>query len=324
MDGSIFSTYSGGENRVTASILAVMRSLSIQRIERLLGALTEDASFGLVSFKNQVAAGGTGVPDAVIESSCRLLIETKIKPNTVDLVQLQGHLGRLDGRRETECLLVLTPDETCPSEIGKLADARVSWSSFSALDQAIDELLADKTDVISEREAFLLRELQLMLAEEGLFGFDKDTVVIAARHAWPEYQQVHAYICQPERSFQSVDYLGFYSEGKIHPLVARVLDVHERIVLESGRNEGALAELVNKILTLKLREPLTEAKLLLLSPPDAPETIRLGEPVENDLRSSSGRKIAFTQGQRYVSLANLKMATTTTELVASESSATGK
>ena len=41
MPDSIFSTYRTGENRVTASILAVLRSLALQRTERLLGALME-------------------------------------------------------------------------------------------------------------------------------------------------------------------------------------------------------------------------------------------------------------------------------------------
>jgi len=40
MGSSLFSTYSPGENRVTASILAVLRSLSLGRIERMLGAPT--------------------------------------------------------------------------------------------------------------------------------------------------------------------------------------------------------------------------------------------------------------------------------------------
>jgi hypothetical protein len=49
---SIFSTYSTGENRVTASILAVLKSLSLNRIERLLGALLEQSAFELVRFQN--------------------------------------------------------------------------------------------------------------------------------------------------------------------------------------------------------------------------------------------------------------------------------
>jgi hypothetical protein len=84
-------------------------------------------------------------------------------------------------------LLVLTPDDGRPPELAKLSDARVVWTSFSMLDQAIDELLDDKYEVVSEREAFLLRALQTMLAEEGLLANPNDVVIVAARNAWPEY-----------------------------------------------------------------------------------------------------------------------------------------
>lgn len=62
MPDSLFSTYRAGENRVTASILAVLRSLALHRTERLLGALMERSEFELVSFRNQPAKGGKGGP----------------------------------------------------------------------------------------------------------------------------------------------------------------------------------------------------------------------------------------------------------------------
>jgi hypothetical protein len=55
MGNNLFSTYKTGENRVTASILAVVRSLSLGRIERILGALMEQSAFELVRFQNAVA-----------------------------------------------------------------------------------------------------------------------------------------------------------------------------------------------------------------------------------------------------------------------------
>jgi hypothetical protein len=157
----IFSTYSTGENRVTASFLAVLRSLSLGRIQRILGALLEQPEFELVQFENQPSKGGEGVPDAIIQSSVRLLIETKLQRNAVRSEQLRRHLDRLRSVDEANAtLLVLTPDEVRPSQVDDLADARVAWASFVALDQAIDELLDDKYEVVSEREAFLLREFQ--------------------------------------------------------------------------------------------------------------------------------------------------------------------
>src|SRR5436190_7325255 len=161
---NIFSTYSTGENRVTASILAVLQSLSLQRTQRLIGALLEESEFELVRFENQPAKGAQGVPDASIVSSVRLLIETKIVRNTVDLKQLQQHLKRFEKTSETvKLLLVLTPDDQCPHVVHQLNDQRVVWSSFAALDQAINDLIIDAQEVVSEREEFLLRELQAML-----------------------------------------------------------------------------------------------------------------------------------------------------------------
>jgi uncharacterized membrane-anchored protein YjiN (DUF445 family) len=140
---SIFSTYSTGENRVTASILAVLRSLTLSRIERLLGAMLEQSELELVRFQNQPSRGAAGVPDALIQSSFRLLIETKTSRGTINRPQIERHLARLDEATEqTQVLLVLTPDGDRPAVLDKLDDKRLAWASFATLDQAIDELLS--------------------------------------------------------------------------------------------------------------------------------------------------------------------------------------
>ena len=83
------------ENRITASFLAVIRSLSLDRIQRLLGSLLEQSEFELIRFENQPSAGGEGVPDAIIQSSIRLLIETKTERNAVEFSQIELTLGSL-------------------------------------------------------------------------------------------------------------------------------------------------------------------------------------------------------------------------------------
>lgn len=316
MSGSIFSTYTTGENRVTASILAVLKSLALGRIERLLGALMGESEFELVRFQNQPAKGGRGVPDAAIVSSCRLLVETKIGRKAIDPAQLRRHLKRLDKASETtQRLLALTPDDSCPDEIQRIADGRLVWASFSALDQAIEELLDDKAEVVSEREAFLLRQLQTMLVEEGLLASATDVLVVPARHAWPEYHEVHAYACQPKRPFQPVKRIAFYSGGQIHPVVPTILKTYQSVMLEAGKFDGRLGEVVDKLLKCGLRDEGTSSKVMLLSPPDDAKTIHLKAPIINDLQSETGRQIAFTQNQRYVSLERLKTAKTTSQLV---------
>lgn len=314
---SIFSTYSTGENRVTASLLAVIKSLSFERMQRLLGALLEQSEFEIVRFENQVAKDGLGVPDAVIHANIRLLFETKLNTNDINKSQVERHLKRLDQATEsTKLLLIITPDEVRPAALGPFADDRLVWTSFSRIDQAIDEILEDKYEVTSEREAFVLRELQNMLTAEGLLASDNDVVVVAARNAWPEYNndQLGAYVCQPNRTFQRVSRIAFYSKGQIYPLVPKIVEVHNEVVFESGRYSGQLGKLVERLIREGRREEGELYKVLLLSAPDSPDTLRLPAPILNNSVAKSGKPIAYTMGQRYANSERLLHAKTTSDL----------
>ena len=313
---SIFSTYSTGENRVTASLIAVLKSLSLDRIQRLLGSILEQSEFELVRFENQPSKGGIGVPDAIIHASIRLLLETKIDRNAVGIDQLNRHLKRLDTATEAvRLLLVITPDMVRPVEVDSINDERVIWASFSMIDHAIDEMLEDKYEVTSEREAFLLRELQGMLTAEGLLASANDVVVVAARNAWPEYNQVYAYICQPKRPFQQVTHVAFYSRGQLYPLIPRILESYDEVTMIAGQHSGVLGDLVERLIKEQRRDEGERYKVLLLSHPDSPDTIHLTASIPNDLKSKTGKPTAFTMGQRYISSERLWQAKTTSDLV---------
>jgi hypothetical protein len=122
-------------------------------------------------------------------------------------------------------------------------------------------------------------------------------------------------VCQADRSFQPVSHLAFYHDNQLYNLVPKIIEVHNRVQMESGRHEGKLGQLVDELLDKKLRIDGMAYKVMLLSQPDAPETIRLEKPIINDLTSANGRTTAFTQNQRYVSIEQLKRARTTSELV---------
>ncbi|PQO45594.1 hypothetical protein [Blastopirellula marina] len=312
---SIFSTYSTGENRVTASFIAVLRSLSLDRINRLLGSLLEQSEFELIKFENQIAGKGHSVPDAMIQSNIRLYLETKVVRNSLTARQLNAHLEQLgDEAEESKILLVLTPDDVEPKLISEINNDRMVWASFSMLDQAIDEILEDKHEVVSEREAFLLRELQSMLAAEGLLASANDVLIVAARGAWPEYKDFHAYVCQANRTFQHATRLGFYSKGVIYPLVPKIVEVHDAVEMRAGQYQGELGKLVDHLVETEKRDEGVIYKVLLLSKPDSPETLTLDHPIPNDKRSKSGKPTAFTMGQRYVASEKLMTARTTSDL----------
>ncbi|HTQ40458.1 MAG TPA: hypothetical protein VMJ32_15645 [Pirellulales bacterium] len=315
MPYNIFSTYAIGENRVTASILAVLQSLSLERMTRIIGALFERPEFELVSFKNQVSGGADGIPDAEISSSCRLLIETKIKQNALDLEQLKRHVSRFkDTKEATKLLLILTPDDRTPDVINEFSPEIVTWASFVKLHQAIEELLNDRTEIISEREAFLLKELQVMLDREDLISSAKDVVVVAARRAWPDYQRNHAYVCQPGRQFQRTDRMAFYANNQIYQLVPRILDVHDPVEFIPDRHGEKLDNLIKKIIQETPQRKNEQHKVVFLSAPDSPDTVILSKPIPNDLKTKTGRAAAYTMGQRYTTTILLQKAKSTSDL----------
>ena len=277
--------------------------------------MVERSEFQLVAFQNQTAAGGKGIPDASITANCRLLVETKTVRNAVRRDQILRHLERLSAAPEVDkVLLILTPDDTVPAVVANLNDPRVAWTSFAAFDQAAEELLTDPTEVVSEREAFLLRELQAMLTAEGLLGAVNDIVVVPARNAWPEYLEHHAYVCQPRRSFQGVRRVAFYTAGAVQTHVPAILETRDEVVFEQGAHKGSVGALVDRLLAAGLRERGQAYKVMLLSAPDDAQTLRLPQPIVNDLKASSGQPTAFTQNQRYVTEGRLRKAKTTSEL----------
>lgn len=199
-------------------------------------------------------------------------------------------------------------------------------------------MLIDPLEVVSEREAFLLRELQAMFLRDKLLSSENDVLVVAARNAWPEYQDFYVYICQPERSFQLVERIAFYSDGQIHPLVPRILKIVEAVQITPESYDEDLRGLAERLMdSVAVREVLHEqvrsryavakrlidngvvgneqVKVMFLSPPNSSETVNLGRSIANDLLSDSGRPSAYTQGHRYASLSRLKSALKTSDLV---------
>ena len=67
--GPLFSTYRQGENRVTASLMAVFERIDLSKVERILASASEDSALQLFSFENQVRGrSSSSVPDARISA----------------------------------------------------------------------------------------------------------------------------------------------------------------------------------------------------------------------------------------------------------------
>jgi hypothetical protein len=182
---SVFSTSLTGADRVTASFLAALRCLSLDRVQRFLGALFDQPKFELVRFENLHSKRGHNAPDALIQSSVHIYVELTMVRDAVSVHRIKHQLARLDqATEETAWILVITPDHNRPSALDSIGDPRIAWTSFAAIDLAIDELLDDEFEVISEREAALLRELRNALVEEAVIGFMTKPLKKWDRNCW--------------------------------------------------------------------------------------------------------------------------------------------
>ena len=74
MTTPLFSTYRGGENRVTSSIMAVFERIDLALVRDILaGAAGAGDELRAVTFENQVAGTGS-VPDARITGRLHLVL----------------------------------------------------------------------------------------------------------------------------------------------------------------------------------------------------------------------------------------------------------
>ncbi len=141
-----------------------------------------------------------------------------------------------------------------------------------------------------------------------------NVVIVPAADAWPLYNSTHAYICQPRRFFQQVDYVAFYAERQVMKEVAKVkhrLDnvswnPQEAAKLQQSEDKDArrLGKVMEESITAGWNGGVYQ--VFLLTRPDEPGHITLKAPLKNDRR---GRGSAFVRKQRYTSVHKLQHAT---------------
>jgi hypothetical protein len=318
----LFSRYSGGENIVTSSLIAVFERLDISLVERILGAASNESSLEMVRFANQPAGIGS-VPDASISSNFKFLFETKIKRGTVSGLQLRAHLdGFGESSDAQQKLFVITPDLNVPAEILEIADNRIHWFNFAELESAISQILDEDGLMLAEQSIFLLTELIRLFDEKNLLSPDEDVVVVAARDAYDSYLRDGIYACQTDRSFRDgIQRLGFYRFKAVMPEFPKIYEILDDVPFTDVKaselknselvHHRRLGEAIERI--IENREPWawTSHKVFLLSEVDSRDTIKLTSPIEH------AGKGAWTQSQRYIRQSVLTAGVTNTTDISS-------
>ncbi|MET9028175.1 Abi family protein [Nocardia sp. NPDC004168] len=147
----------------------------------------------------------------------------------------------------------------------------------------------------------------------------RNVVIVAADKAWPLYEKVNAYICPHERTFQSIEYLGFYADYEVKPVFAKVVrrlpivtfsKAESKILAQSlHADDKELATIIGTSLKSGW-SPGTYQVFVLSSQRDGASKV-LTQPIVHQKR---GRGSAFVQNKRYFSLGSLLSATNTDHL----------
>ena len=151
-----------------------------------------------------------------------------------------------------------------------------------------------------ERVSTLLRERPASRRDAA------DTVVVAARDAWPLYREIGAYVCQPGRAFRPVGHLAFYTDREIKPEVASVrrrVDNVEWSEAEADRltaSDEADEQRLGEIMSVSRARGWLRGRyqVFFLTRPGEPGHLSPRGPIPNP---GKGKGSAFTQRQRYTS-----------------------
>jgi hypothetical protein len=131
---------------------------------------------------------------------------------------------------------------------------------------------------------------------------DPDTVIVAARRALGELDSLLAYVCQPERTFRDVQYLGFYTQRAIDPRFPRIVGLRRNVLFTReeaarlqalGDDAARFADVIQRALDLGTRIEGLRYEILLLSLEDG---FQLRRPIMHPVEV--GRS-AWVRGQRY-------------------------
>ncbi|MBE2997783.1 hypothetical protein IDM40_03525 [Nocardiopsis sp. HNM0947] len=150
----------------------------------------------------------------------------------------------------------------------------------------------------------------------------EDTVVVAAKQAWPLYEKCHAYVCQAGRTFREVDRIAFYADQEIKldvPMVVHRRDHVEWTTAASARlraSQDGRDQRIADVIEESRAQGWTEGRyqVFLLTHGRDPRHRQLPVCLPHTV---VGRGTAFTQRQRYTSLHALETADSTADLCSS-------
>lgn len=300
---SIFGNYSQTENRVTAAFLQILKIGGTEFIARVLAEI-EEIEFPSSEIRIETQEKGKhNVYDGLLECdfSFKVLVESKIKPNSINAKQLKGLIENAKGFNDY--IIYITPDNSEP-EILKEQDKKIYWANWKQIVEILKELNPD-TEPIS----FLINEFDKYLDFLNLLEVvSPDQRVQVAAGSWGEPIALNYgfYACQNHRTIRDSKYLAFYNNRKINYLFE---------IIDEPKNDFILSESDDKLVQryLKEKEPnyTSDSKRQFYKLKLVKENLN----IKHHGRNKSDKRTAYTMGVfRYTTYDKLISAKTTEDL----------
>ena len=301
-EASIFGDYDQAENRVTAAFLQICKAGGEDLIRYLTNELQIQLPSSQIEISSQVKEAKT-VPDGLLKSdfSFKLYVESKIKGNSINITQLEGHKNEI--KTSNDFLLYLTPDDTKPEILES-----THWANWIQIINIFEDYCEVNKKDNKELIKFLVTHFKILLTNNKLLGKTWDlnsdnVIIVAGSTAEGVALEFNYYICQNKRTFRSAKYLAFYNNNQIEHIF-EIDKAPEDDVNLNVRPEFSLY--------LKEKEPSYNGDLRRVF------TLinhRKFNPIINDSKDKNGKLCPYSYGQpRYSKIEKVNAAKRTSQL----------
>lgn len=222
--------------------------------------------------------------------SFKLVVESKIAENNIDIKQLKNYEILVDGGKlgDNSAILYLTPDKEMPE---CFMDCVANWCSWDNMFDILDSYPEEDSHLRSLVTGLKGLWESIRYGREAIPA-DRRVAVLAGNYAYPVAVREGIYHCQKGRRFGGAKYFAFYANRRIE----KVFEVTKGPVdYDPARWR---------------HHPVEDDYYELKEVPGI-----IPSPIVNHEIDKRGRTIPFTQGQpRYVDIDTLKQAKDITEL----------
>lgn len=341
----IFGTYKNAEDQLTVALLHIFKvggEELLQEVVSLAGVDLQTAEMHVatqvpfISDDKEKDERGCRV-DGFIYHECgyNLFMETKITVASINKDQLDSYRNIEVGCMQ-KVILYVTPHDNRPKELDQ-DEAWINWEDLLGfLDDYIkgedsnsvlyvyvqnifllyDILVRSKATKIRKKKNTIDVEAELMqIAKSNLKtpvvplenDKDEDVLVVGGRWGEPVALEYSFYACQPGRTFLPTRYMTFCHRNRIKFLFrieGDPRDVHTLEGLVSPDYFSNKEPNYGNYSDHQKSRKFFKLQLVHI----------FQEPIENDMMSKNGKRIAYTQNQRYTTIGKILNATKTSEL----------